>query len=174
MVSYWESGRALMGAHHLLLVAARLRVPAEVLVADAWADAAPCARLLVPAPAGEPVLLRWRRPPARPRRAEPAPDPDPPPSDLAGRLRAAGLPVTLAARAAIVIDAATVCEVGWRKGECHRRPARVAVRVNRTRRWDDSPARIVARAVCSTHAGRLDPAAWIVVDLAGLDLDAPL
>lgn len=166
MVSYWESGRALMGSHHLLLVAARLCVPPEVLLADAWADAPPCARFLVLAPAGEPTLLRWRRPPHRRRRPEPTPEPDPAP-DLAGRLRAAGLPAELADRVALAlaVEAVPACEVGWQKGVCPRRPTRVGVRVNRTGRWNDSPARVVVRSLCPAHADRLDAGAWIVVEL---------
>lgn len=172
MVSYWEAGRALMGSHHLLLVAGRLCIPAEVLLADAWADAPPCARFLVPAPVGEPVLLRWRRPPHRPRRAESTPVPEPSPG-LAGRLRAAGLPAELASRADLALDdLAPVCQVGWQKGDCRRRPTCVAVRVNRTTRWTDSPARIVARTLCADHAARLD-GTWIVVDRPEVEADPP-
>lgn len=164
MVSYWETGKATIGADKLLLIAARLRVPAGALLADGWADASPCARMVVPAPAGDqPGPLRWRRPPARARRAaRPVEEPG---GELERRLVAAGLDPDQALSAAASADDcfAPGCRVGWQTGDCPRRPTLLAVRVNRTRRWD-TPARLVVRRLCRPHAEALDPR-WIVVDL---------
>jgi len=152
LVSGWEDGTQTIGATHLLLVAARLGVPAAALVAEGWADASPCARMLVPAPAGdEPVLLRWRRPPRRLR----------PPTEAPGPSAAGWL-----------VPELEVCEVGWRRGHCPARPTLVAVKANRTGRWDrpsDPGVRWVVRPVCRVHADRLvrGGGGWTISPLDG-------
>lgn len=163
VVSFWETGRAAIGADKLLMLAATLAIPAGALLADGWADASPCARLVVPPPIGDqPGPLRWRRPPRRPAALPAGPATDPP-AGLEGRLVGAGLAPDLARRAADTLELGLEdgCGVGWQRGSCGRQPVLVAVAVNATRRCS-GPARLIVRTVCRVHGEALD-GRWVIV-----------
>jgi hypothetical protein len=59
------------------------------------------------------------------------------------------------------------CEVGWRRGKCSARPTLVAVKANRSGRWDRPGAdvRWVVRPVCRLHADRLADDGWTIYPL---------
>lgn len=170
-VCQWEGGTAVMGARDLLIVAAALGVPAGRLLDEAWAAAAPCTRLAVPAPS--PRLLRTQgvngarsrseeeaAEPPRPRRAQALPaagtDEAADLEGLARLLAEAGVPAWRAGRAADrLVWAAEDGACQARRG-CPGRPALGAVRVDRA-------GKVFARVVCEEHARTADLDGWAVV-----------